>query len=138
MIIAVDFDGTIVEHRYPKIGKIRPYAFEALKILQSKGHKLILWSYRTGDELNEAVEFCKSHDLRFWAVNESYPGESERGINRRKLNVEIFIDDRNIGGLPDWVEILRILHPEDYDMDSLYEMNLEKKGIRRFLSKIFK
>ena len=59
MIIAVDFDGTIVEHRYPEIGRELPFAIETLKTLQREGHRLILWSVREGRLLDEAVEFCK-------------------------------------------------------------------------------
>ena len=54
--IAVDFDGTIVEHMYPEIGKENLFAFQTLKELEKKGAKLILWTYRTGKELGEAVE----------------------------------------------------------------------------------
>ena len=54
--IAVDFDGTIVEHRYPEIGKEILFAFDTLKALQKQGHQLILWTYRSGKELHEAVE----------------------------------------------------------------------------------
>lgn len=55
MIIAVDFDGTIVEHKYPAIGKEIPFAFETLRKLQTEHHKLILWSVREGKLLDEAV-----------------------------------------------------------------------------------
>ena len=48
LIIAIDFDGTIVEDAYPKIGKPRIFAFETLKRLQEDGHRLILWTYRSG------------------------------------------------------------------------------------------
>ena len=58
MVIAVDFDGTIVKHRFPAIGKEIPYAIKTLKLFQEKGHKLILWTYRTGKDLEKAVEFC--------------------------------------------------------------------------------
>ncbi len=54
-IIGVDFDGTVVEHKYPQIGKEMLFAFATLKALQQKGHKLILWTIRTGDLLDEAV-----------------------------------------------------------------------------------
>jgi len=43
MIIAVDFDGTIVEHKYPKIGSEIPFATDTLKMLIKDGHQLILW-----------------------------------------------------------------------------------------------
>ena len=64
-IIAVDFDGTIAEDRYPGIGKPMPFAFETLKMLQSDGHRLILWTYRTGKKLNEAVNLQSTgHRIR--------------------------------------------------------------------------
>ena len=69
MKIAVDFDGTIVEHRYPQIGEEKLFAFETLKQLQKLGHQLILWTFRYGAELEEAVEYCKKKGLEFYAVN---------------------------------------------------------------------
>ena len=58
MVIAVDFDGTIVEHRYPRIGEEIPFAIDTLKLLQQEKHRLILWSVREGALLDEAVEWC--------------------------------------------------------------------------------
>ena len=72
MIIAVDFDGTIVEHKYPAIGKEIPFAFETLRKLQIEHHKLILWSVREGKLLDEAVTFCRERGLEFYAVNRDY------------------------------------------------------------------
>ena len=60
MTIAVDFDGTIVEHRYPKIGEEIPFATETLKILAQERHKLILWTVREGELLEEAIEWLVS------------------------------------------------------------------------------
>lgn len=82
MIIAVDFDGTIVEHRYPEIGRELPFAIETLKTLQREGHRLILWSVREGRLLDEAVEFCKARGLEFYAVN--------RTIRRKRQDMIIF------------------------------------------------
>jgi len=113
MIIAIDFDGTIVEHRYPAIGRTRPFAFEALKALQAKQHRLILWSYRSGKELNEAVEFCRMNGIEFYAVNKNYPEEKWNENDSRKILADIYIDDRNIGGLPSWGEIYNTLCPEE-------------------------
>ena len=73
--IAVDFDGTIVEHAFPEIGKEMLFAFETLKALQNKGHKLILWTFRDGKTLEEAVAFCKEKGIEFYAVNRSFPEE---------------------------------------------------------------
>ncbi len=103
MIIAVDFDGTIVEHQYPEIGKLIPFAIETLLHMQSDGHKLIMWTVRKGDLLREAVDFCASQGLYFFAENENYRGETiEKQDYPRKLKADLFIDDRNLGGLPDW------------------------------------
>ena len=111
MIIAVDFDGTIVEHRYPEIGKEIPFAIDTLKTLQKEGHRLILWSVREDELLNEAVEFCRQRGLEFYAVNTNYP-EEQTGHQyfSRKLKADVFIDDRNVGGLFDWNSIYRTIH----------------------------
>lgn len=113
LIIAVDFDGTIVEDRYPQIGPAKIFAFETLKELQNKGHRLILWTYRSGEKLEEAVEFCKKNDIEFYAVNNSYPEEKFKGIVSRKINADVFIDDRNLGKLHSWGEIYQILLKTD-------------------------
>jgi hypothetical protein len=111
MIIAVDFDGTLVEHRYPAIGKEIIFAFETLRELQKQNHQLILWTVRSGAELEEAVEFCRQRGIEFYAVNKSYPEEKFDVFTSRKINADIFIDDRNIGGLPGWGEIWHLLNP---------------------------
>lgn len=121
LIIAVDFDGTIVEHRYPSIGRIRPLAFETLSKLQAKGHRLILWSHRAGKKLDEAVEFCLSNGIEFYAVNKNFPEEIWEGTDSRKILADIYIDDRNLGGIPPWVEIFKILCPDD-DVVKLQEV----------------
>jgi len=114
-IIAVDFDGTVVEHKYPEIGKEMLFAFSTLKALQQKGHKLILWTIRTGKLLDEAVEYCKKNGVEFYAVNKNYPEEVLDANTSRKLNVDIFIDDRNVGGFLGWSEVWQSLHPESGD-----------------------
>ncbi len=105
MIIAVDFDGTIVEHKYPKIGKPLPFAFETLKMLINAGHQLILWTVREGKELEDAVEFCRKNEIEFYAVNSNYPNEESDFSKPRKIVADIYIDDRNFGGFPGWGEI---------------------------------
>ncbi|GAB1856672.1 hypothetical protein MHTCC0001_15070 [Flavobacteriaceae bacterium MHTCC 0001] len=109
LTIAVDFDGTIVEDAYPKIGKPKLFAFETLKKLQDEGHKLILWTYRCGKHLESAVKFCEDNGIIFYAVNQSYPEEEYSPKMSRKINADIFIDDRNIGGLLGWGEMYQML-----------------------------
>ena len=112
--IAVDFDGTIVEHKYPQIGKEILFAFETLRALQKQKHQLILWTYRSGKELDEAVEYCRQNGVEFYAVNKSYPEEEfDEDYVSRKIDADIYIDDRNIGGLPSWGEIYQLLNPHE-------------------------
>lgn len=101
MIIAVDFDGTIVEHEYPKIGRPVLFAIDTLLSLQKDGHILILWTVRDGDLLQEAIDYCAKKGLTFYAANKNYPEEDPIKASR-KLTADLFIDDRNVGGLPDW------------------------------------
>lgn len=111
MTIAIDFDGTIVTHEYPRIGEELPFATDTLKMLQKDGHKLILWTVREGKLRDDAVEWCKERGVEFYAINNDYPEETKDGNQyfSRKLKVDMWIDDRNIGGLPDWGTIYRMV-----------------------------
>ena len=112
MIIAIDFDGTIVEHEYPEIGKIIPHAFKSIRLIQEHGHTIILWTFRYGKRLDEAVEFCKQNGVEFDAVNSNEPNEVFDNTYSRKIYADIYIDDRNILGIPDWKAIVKIIMPE--------------------------
>lgn len=127
LVIAIDFDGTIVEHRYPLIGHIRPFAFDTMEALQIKGHRLILWSHRAGKKLDEAVKFCSSHGIEFYAVNKNYPEEVWDENDSRKILADIYIDDRNVGGIPSWGEIFKIICPEE-EIPSVKVKNFWWKG----------
>ena len=111
MNIAVDFDGTIVEDRFPAIGPELPFAVETLRMLQKDQHRIILWTVREGDTLREAVEWCRKRGLEFYAVNKDFPEENIE-LNEqfsRKLKADVFIDDRQVGGLLDWGQIYRMI-----------------------------
>lgn len=116
LIVAIDFDGTIVEDAYPQIGKTRIFAFETLKRLQDDGHRLILWTYRNGTKLKEAVDFCKENGIEFYAVNASFPEEKYDYSRSRKIHADLFIDDRNIGGILGWGEIYQMITNEIPDI----------------------
>lgn len=136
MKIAVDFDGTIVEHRYPSLGKEIPFAIESLKLIQNQGHDLILWTYRSGKKLEDAVEFCRSNGLEFYAINKNYPEEVFDESISRKINADIYIDDRNFGGLPDWGTIYLKIAGEEYNESSPYHQK-NVTGINKFIKKYF-
>ena len=141
MIIAVDFDGTIVEHRYPSIGKEIPFALETLRKLRGDGHKLILWSVREGKLLDEAVEFCRKGGVEFYAVNRDYPEEELDGNRHysRKIKADLFIDDRNLGGLPDWGTIYQMISRRlTYEQwMEQYQDDYEPEESRGFWARLF-
>lgn len=129
MIIATDFDGTLVEHRFPEIGEELPFAIKTLKKLQEKGHKVFLWTMRghpdlsrfphvhkdTGkfivqDTLQEALDWCRERGLVFDGVNES-PAQFSTS---NKQYAALYIDDAALGcpvnqnGV-DWKEVINQL-----------------------------
>jgi hypothetical protein len=113
LLIAVDFDGTIVEDAYPKVGKAKPFAIETIKMLQNDGHRIILWTYRHGRALKEAHKFMIESGIEPYAVNRSYPEEASHPSDvSRKINADLFIDDRNFGGFPGWGEIYQKLYQD--------------------------
>lgn len=142
MVIAVDFDGTIVSHRYPDIGEERPFAIATLRMLQAEGHRLILWTVRERQELEEAVAWCRQRGLEFYAINRDFPEEQEghEGYSR-KLKADLFIDDRSFGGIPDWGVIyhrIRAGKALDGEWDRLAMLSDEPMPDRRsFWDKLF-
>jgi hydroxymethylpyrimidine pyrophosphatase-like HAD family hydrolase len=115
IIIAVDFDGTIVDHEYPGIGRDKLFAFQTLRELDKLGARLILWTIRTGKELDEAVEYCRMNGIEFYAVNKNYPEEIFDETVSRKINADIYIDDKNIGGFPGWSGVWQMLMPYELE-----------------------
>jgi GNAT superfamily N-acetyltransferase len=143
--IGVDFDGTIVEHAYPDIGSEMMFAFATLRELQNRGHRLILWTIREGKLLDEAVEYCRQNGVEFYAVNKSFPEEQfEQGITPRKLQCDLFIDDRNIGGFIGWSEVWQKLYPDGEKFehiishpDAHYNFKNKKKSFTQKLISLF-
>lgn len=131
MLIAVDFDGTIVTHDYPQIGKELPFATATLRQLIQDGHRLILWTQREGDLLKEAVSWCSEKGVEFYAVNKNFPEETPDMGEPRKIKFDLIIDDRNVGGLPDWGVIYSIISHrvtfQDYLLSHIGEQQPKKK-----------
>jgi hypothetical protein len=90
-----------------------------------------LWTYRTGDLLEEAVEFCRNNGLEFYAVNQNFPEECFDESVSRKIYADIYIDDRNVGENPEWNEIFQMIEGT-YEEEEVYENKATS-----FFSKIF-
>ena len=117
-IAIIDFDGTIVKHEFPKIGKPMPEAFEVMQEMKDAGWKLILFTCREDEGhkiskqyLSDAVDFCKANDVEFDSVNETLEEYEFRpeDMDKRKPYGTVMIDDRNLGGFPGWPTVRQIL-----------------------------
>ena len=95
MIIAVDFDGTCVEHDYPDVGMDVDGAVEVLKALRAKGHRLILFTMRSGSKLDAAVRWFKERKIDLWAVNNN--PEQKSWTDSIKVHADLYIDDSAVG-----------------------------------------
>jgi hydroxymethylpyrimidine pyrophosphatase-like HAD family hydrolase len=129
MIIAVDFDGTLVRHDFPRIGAEAPNAFKVLRKLQEGGHKLILLTMRSEKYLQDAVDFCMERGVRFWAVN-SNP-EQGSWTSSPKVYAQLYIDDMALGvplsdGVVDWAEVDILL--KDILLKDSYKYLIHAKG----------
>ena len=133
--VAVDFDGTIAENKFPSIGKPMLFAFETMKAMQKRGMLLILWTVRKGKELDEAVEFCRENGIEFYAVNANYPEEVYDSEVSRKIEADIFIDDRNVGGFLGWSNVWQALFPEEQNM--AMERKVVARRKRPFWKRLF-
>ena len=95
MIIAVDFDGTLCENRWPDIGPPREGVVKYILRQQQNGAKLILWTNRTGQRLEEAVAWSRDQGITFDAVNGNLPEMVEKfGGDSRKVFADEYLDDR--------------------------------------------
>lgn len=112
MILAIDFDGTIVEDQYPEIGKLVEGAKEVINRLHGEGYTIIIWTCRTGFHKAAAVEFLAKNGIKFDRINESCPGNLLKygGKDTRKVYADIYIDDKGLFQLPHWDDIYEIVH----------------------------
>lgn len=103
--IAIDFDGTIVEFKFPDIGGLKPFAKETIKVLKEKGHRIIIWSCRGKDKEDEVRIFLEENEIPYDVINDHTSEDKERipDLNYiRKVFADIYIDDRNIFWIDDW------------------------------------
>ena len=118
MIIAIDFDGTVVEHKFPLIGEDVPYVVETLQGFVADGHKLILFTMRSGEYLDAAVQWFKDRDIELWGIQ--FNPQQYTWTTSNKAYAQLYIDDAAIGCplcLPegferpcvDWIAVSKII-----------------------------
>jgi ribonucleotide monophosphatase NagD (HAD superfamily) len=95
LVIAIDFDGTCVEHDYPAVGMDVEGAVETLRALQSHGHRLILFTMRSGERLEAAKRWFKDRKIELWGVNRN--PEQKEWTESCKVYADFYIDDSALG-----------------------------------------
>lgn len=116
MIIAIDFDGTLHTGAFPAIGSPVPYAVQAMQQLADDGHYLIINTCRSGEQLTAAINWLLHKGIPFHRVNDNQPDHVERWQNNcRKIYAHLYIDDRQVGGLPSWTDIVKYVQQLESD-----------------------
>ena len=119
MIIAIDFDGTIARTQFPDINGEMPYAGEVLRRFHTSGHYLILWTCRCGDNLVSAINWLLEHQIPFDRINDHNPENVIKyGKGGNKVYAHCYIDDKNIGGFPGWLEVEKIINQMEIEYEN--------------------
>jgi len=127
MIIAVDFEGTLHDGFYPVIGNPMPYAVDAMKKLKYNGHRIIITTCRPDSLQDKMVDFLRKHEMPFDLINENFPEIKAKFDNPRKIYADIYIDNKDILGLPPW----NLVNDLIFDRTAL-------AGLQRYLPLILK
>jgi predicted mannosyl-3-phosphoglycerate phosphatase (HAD superfamily) len=110
LVIAIDFDGTIVEESYPQLGKLRKGAKKYINKLYDDGHIIIINTCRSGVHQNAAFKMLIGLDVSFDLMNENHPSVIAQYHNdSRKISADLYIDDKNLVKLPSWKEKYKLI-----------------------------
>ena len=111
MVLAIDFDGCVVEEAYPEIGELRKDAKKIINQLVQDGHYVIIWTCRTGEYLHKAELFLIENKIHYHKINQHHPKDllyyKEYGP---KIGADYYLDDKCIAGLPSWERIYKIIN----------------------------
>lgn len=103
-ILAVDFDGTIVENKFPFIGELLPNAKEVInRFVEDYGCDVIVWTCRTGKSLEETRSFLDKAGVKYSKINEN--SERVPFTTSNKIYADLYIDDKAIFSEIDWLKI---------------------------------
>jgi hypothetical protein len=112
--ISIDYDDTIVYQDFPNTGTIKPNAKEVINRLYDEGHHILIWTCRAFERVQTAKDYLIECGVRFHLINENLPSNIEQyGGDTRKMSADIYIDDRQLGGIPDdWLEIEKMIRKD--------------------------
>jgi hypothetical protein len=110
-ILAIDFDGTICMSDYPKLGELRKGAATIIRALYAEGFGIVINTCREGHALSNAMYWLDKNNIPYHYVNCNFPHLIDLySADCRKISADMYIDDKNILGLPEWDEIYNIVH----------------------------
>lgn len=119
-LLCIDFDGTVCEHVFPEVGNLLPGAKEYINKLYDEGFYIIIWTCRYGEPLLKAEAFLRKSGINFHQINKHHPDViTQYGNDCRKVLGDIYIDDKQLGGLPSWEEIYNIVHKQSKFIEPL-------------------
>jgi len=117
MTIAVD-SGTLHDGTYKNIGNPLPYVVEAMRKIKNSGHRIIITSCRQGSRYDDLVNFMKNNQIPYDLIDDNFPIIKEKLNSPRKIVADIYIDKKNILGVPPWNLIYEFINKR-YVLDSL-------------------
>lgn len=132
-IIAVDFDGTIVEDNFPHIGKIKQEVLNKIKKWKAEGHTIIIWTCRTGEFLDKAKKFLDKHNIPYDAINENCNNPFGDKQNPRKVYAHIYLDDKALN-----VDDLEGFNIDTLSWDNQNEIEEDIKTLKSMLYRVYK
>ena len=121
--ISIDYDDTIVYQDFPNSGIIKPNAKEVINRLYDEGHHILIWTCRAFENAKMAKKYLIECGIRFHLMNENLPSNIEKyGGDTRKMSADIYIDDRQLGGIPnDWLEIERMIRKDIIKAEAIHK-----------------
>lgn len=132
-IIAVDFDGTIVEDNFPHIGKIKREVLNKIKKWKAEGHTIIIWTCRTGEFLDKAKKFLDKYNIPYDAINENCNNPFGDKQNPRKVYAHIYLDDKALN-----VDDLEGFNIDTLSWDNQNEIEEDIKTLKSMLYRVYK
>ena len=111
LVLSIDFDGTICEHSFPEVGKLKLGAGYYIKQLYDEGHKIIINTCRSGKYEGMAQDFFDANEIPYHYINGNLPELIEQyKQDCRKISADLYIDDKCLMGLPEtWEEIYNLI-----------------------------
>ncbi|GHT63793.1 hypothetical protein FACS189451_10910 [Bacteroidia bacterium] len=117
MTIAVD-SGTLHDGTHANIGNPLPYVVDAIKKIKNSGHRIIITTCRQGQRYDDLIHFLKKNEIPYDLINENFPVIKEKLNDPRKIVADIYIDKKNILGIPSW-DLVYDFIDKRYVLDSL-------------------